>query len=72
MEAMSKEQKDKVMELCKAKSAGRAVKATPTATAGTVPTDMSDQLQTLTRAIQSLDSSRDGGRRSTDRHTSSR
>ena len=34
--------------------------------------DVSDQLQMLTRAVQSLDSGRDGGRRSTDCHTSSR
>jgi hypothetical protein len=69
--AMSKEQKDKVVELRKAKSSGHAVKAATTATTGTVPMDMSDQLQMLTRAVQSLDSSRDGGRRSTDRHASS-
>ena len=70
--AMSKEQKDKVVELRKAKSAGSAMKAATTNTAGTIPMDMSDQLQTLTCAVQSLDSSRDGGRRSMDRHTSSR
>ena len=70
--AMSKEQRDKVVELRKAKSSGRAVKAATTTTAGPVPMDVLDQLQTLTREVQSLDSSRDGGRRSTDRHTSSR
>lgn len=70
--AMSKSQKERVVELRKAKSAGRAVKATATTTAGTVPTDVSDQLQTLTRAVQSLDSSRDDGRRSADRHSTSR
>ena len=70
--AMSKEQKDKVVELRKAKSAGCAVKAAATTTAGTIPMDVSDQLQTLTCAVQSLDSSRDGGCRSTDRQTSSR
>ena len=70
--AMSKEQKDKVVELRKAKSSGRAVKAATTTTAGPVPMDVSDQLQTLTRAVQSLDSSRVGGRRSIDRHASSR
>ena len=69
--AMAEEQKDKVVELHKAKSAGRAVKAATTTTAGTAPMDMSDQLQTLTCAVQSLDSSRDGGRWSTDCHTSS-
>jgi hypothetical protein len=70
--AMSKEQKDKVVELCKAKSSGRTVKATSMTTSGTILTDNSDQLQTLTRAVQSLDSSRDGGRWSTDHHASSR
>ena len=70
--AMSKEQRDKVVELRKAKNPGRAVKAAATTTAGPVPMDVSDQLQTLTRAVQSLDSSRDGGRRSADRHASSR
>ena len=69
--AMSKEQKDKVVELRKAKRAGWAVKAATTTTAGTIPMDVSDQLQMLTRVVQYLDSSRDGGRRSTDRHTSS-
>jgi hypothetical protein len=62
--AMSKEQKDKVVELHKAKSAGHAVKAATTTTAGTVLMDVLDQLQTLTRAVQSLDSGRDGGRQS--------
>jgi len=70
--ALSKEQKDKVVELRKAKCAGRAVKAATTTPAGTVPMDVSDQLQTLTRAVQSLDSSRDGGRQPTDCHASSR
>ena len=49
--AMSKEQKDKVVELHKAKSAGRAVKAATTTPAGTVPMDVLDQLHTLTRAV---------------------
>ena len=71
LKAMSKEQKEKVVELCKAKSAGHAVKAATTATAGTVPMDVSDQLQTLTRAVKFLDSSRDSGRRSVDRNASS-
>ena len=70
--AMSKEQKEKVVELRKARSAGRAVKAASTASAGPVPMDVSDQLQTLTRAAQSLDPSRDGGHMTTDHHTSSR
>ena len=70
--AMSKEQKAKVAELCKARSNERALKAACTAPAGTIPMDVSDQLQTLTCAVQSLDSSRDSGRRSTDRHSSSR
>ena len=39
--AMSKAQKDKVVELGKAKSAGRAVKAATTTTAGTIPMDVS-------------------------------
>jgi hypothetical protein len=69
---VSKEQRDKVVELRKAKSAGRAMKATTTTTAGHVPMDVSDQLQTLTRAVQSRDSSRDGGRRPIDHQTSSR
>jgi hypothetical protein len=69
--AMSKEQKDKVVELLKAKSAGRAVKAATTTTAGTVPMDLPDQLQTLTHTVQSLDSGRDGGCQSTDHHASS-
>jgi hypothetical protein len=69
--AMSKEQKDKVVELRKAKSARRAVKAATTTTPGTVSMDVSDQLQTLTCVVQSLDSSRDGVRRSMDRHISS-
>ena len=63
--AMSKEQRGKVVELRKAKSAGCAVKAATTSTAGPVPMDVSDQLQTLTCAVQSLDSSRDGGRQLT-------
>jgi hypothetical protein len=70
--AMSKEQRDKVVELRKAKGTGRAVHAATTTNAGPVPMDVSDQLQTLTRAVQSLDSSRDDGRRSTDRQPSSR
>ena len=70
--AMSKEQKEKVVELRKAKSAGHAVKATTTATAGTVPMDVSDQLQTLTCAVKSLDSSRDSGHWSVDCNASSR
>ena len=70
--AMSNEQRDKVVQLCKVKSAGCAVKAATTATAGTVPADVSDQLQMLTRAVRSLDSSRDGGCQSTDHCTSSR
>jgi hypothetical protein len=70
--AMSKEQREKVVELRKTKSTGRAVKAATTSTAGPVPMDVSDQLQTLTRAVHSVDSSRDGGRRSTDRQTNSR
>jgi hypothetical protein len=69
--AMSKEQKDKVVELHKVRSAGCAVKATSTAPAGPIPMDVSDQLQMLTRAAQSLDSSRDGSHRSMDHHTSS-
>jgi hypothetical protein len=44
---MSKEQKEKVVEPCKAKSTGRTVKAATTTTAGTVPMDVSDQLQML-------------------------
>jgi hypothetical protein len=64
--AMSKEQKEKVVELCKVKSTGRAVKAATTATAGTVLMDVSDQLQILTRAVKSLDSSRDSGCQSAD------
>ena len=70
--AMSKEQRDKVVELRKAKSAGRAVKAATTTTTGPVPMDVLDQLQTLTCAVQSLNFSRDGGRQSTDCQTSSR
>jgi len=46
------------------------MKATSTASAGTVPMDVSDQLQTLTCAVQYLDSSRDGGHWSMDHHTS--
>ena len=69
---MSKEQREKVVELRKAKSSGHAVKAATTTAAGPVPMDVSDQLQTLTCAVQSLDSSRDGGRRSADRHSSAR
>ena len=66
--AMSKEQKDKVVELHKAKSTGCAVKDASIAPTGTAPIDVSDQLQTLTCAVQSLDSSRDGGRQSTVTH----
>jgi hypothetical protein len=69
--AMSKGQKDKVVELRKANCSGGAVKAATTTTAGTIPMDMLDQLQALTHAVQSLDSSRDGGRQLTDRHASS-
>jgi hypothetical protein len=68
---MSKEQRDKAVELRKVKSPGRAMKAATTTTAGPIPMDVSDQLQMLTHVVQSLDSSRDGGRRSADRHTSS-
>ena len=46
--AMSKELREKVVELRKAKSACCAVKATTTTTDGPVPMDVSDQLQTLT------------------------
>jgi hypothetical protein len=69
--AMSKEQKEKVVELRKAKSAGGAVKAATTASARTIPMDVSDQMKTLTCAIKSLDSSRDSGRRSANHHASS-
>jgi hypothetical protein len=70
--AMSKVQKDMVVELHKSKSTGCAMKAASTAPTGTVPMDVSDQLQMLTHAVQSLDYSRDGGSGSMDRHASSR
>jgi hypothetical protein len=69
--AMSREQRDKVVELRKAKSADLALKAATTTTAGHILMDVLDQLQTLTRAVQSLDSSRNGGCWSTDCQTSS-
>ena len=70
--AMSSEQKSKVVELRKAKKQGRGVRAVSSSTAGPVPMDVSDQLESLTRAVQSLDSSKDSGRRSTDRHSDTR
>ena len=70
--AMSPEQKSKVVKLRKAKKNERAVRAVSSSTAGPVPMDVSDQLQSLTRAVQSLDSSKDGGCRSADRHSDSR
>jgi hypothetical protein len=69
--AMSKEQKVKLAELDKVQSAGHAVKATSTSPAGPVLMDVSDQLQMLTHAVQSLNSSRDGEHWSMDHHTSS-
>ncbi len=70
--AMSSEQKTRVVELRKANKQNRAVRAVSSSTAGPVPMDVSDQLESLTRAVQSLDSSKDSGRRSTDRHSESR
>jgi hypothetical protein len=70
--AMTPEQKSKVVELRQAKKQERAVRAVSSSTAGPIPMDVSDQLQTLMRAVQSLDSSKDSGRRSSGRHSSSR
>ena len=70
-QAMSSEQKSRVVELRKAKQS-HAVRAVSSSTAGPVPMDVSDQLESLTRAVQSLDSSKDPGRRSADRHSESR
>ncbi len=70
--AMTPEQRSRVVELRKAKKQERAVRAVSSSTAGPVPMDVSDQLQSLTRAVQSLDSSKDAGRRSADRHSESR
>ncbi len=61
--AMSSEQKSRVVKLRKANKQSRAVRAVSSSTAGPVPMDMSDQLESLTRAVQSLDSSKDSGRR---------
>ena len=60
--AMTSEQKAQVLSLCKEKSARHSVKARSTAGSGTAPTDVSDQLAMLTRAVQSLDSNREGER----------
>jgi hypothetical protein len=70
--AMTHEQKGRVVELRKANKQSRAVRAVSSSTAGPVPMDVSDQLESLTRAVQSLDSSKDSGRRSADRHSNSR
>jgi hypothetical protein len=70
--AMTPEQRNRVVELRKAKKQERAVRAVSSATAGPVPMDVSDQLESLTRAVQSLDSSKDSGRRSSDHHSDSR
>jgi hypothetical protein len=70
--AMTPEQKSRVVELRKAKKQERAVRAVSSSTAGPVPMDVSDQLESLTRAVQSLDSSKESGRRSADRHSGSR
>ena len=70
--AMTPEQRSKVVELRKAKKQERDVRAVSSSTAGPVPMDVSDQLQSLTRAVQSLDSSKDSGRRSADRPSDSR
>ena len=70
--AMTPAQKSRVVELRKAKKQERAVRAVSSSTAGPVPIDVSDQLHSLTRAVQSLDSSKDSGRRSADRHSESR
>ena len=59
--AMSKEQKAKVAELSKAK---HAMEAASSVTAGPITMDVSNQLQMLTCAVKSLDSSRDSGHRS--------
>jgi hypothetical protein len=69
--AMTPKQKSKVVELHKAKKPEHAMQAVSSSTAGPVPMDVSDQLGSLTHAVQSLDSSKDSGRRSLDCHSSS-
>jgi transposase-like protein len=60
--AMTSEQEVQVLLLCKSKDAMCAVKLSNTAAAGSEPIPMyvSDQLATLTCAVQSLDSNREG------------
>jgi hypothetical protein len=60
--AMTPKQKSKVVELRKAKKQERAMRTVSSSTAGPVPMDVLDQLESLTCAIQSLDSSKDSGR----------
>ena len=55
-QAMTSEQKVQVLSLCKEKSVRCSVKVTSSVGSGPIPMDISDQLATLTRAVQSLDS----------------
>jgi hypothetical protein len=68
--AMTSEQKVQVLSLCKEKSTKHSVRATSTAGSGSPPMDVSDQLATLTRAVQSLDSNLEGEHWSSPCHTS--
>jgi hypothetical protein len=58
--AMASEQKMQVLSLHKEKSAKHSVKAMSTAGSGSAPMDSSDQLATLTRVVQSLNSNWEG------------
>jgi hypothetical protein len=69
---MSSEQKSKVVELCKAESGAWAVKSADTEAAGTIPMDVSGQLETLTcAAVKYLDSNQEDECWSGDLHISS-
>ena len=68
--AMTPEQRAQCLSLCKAKSAKHTAKATSTAGSGLVPMDVSNQLGSLMRAVQSLDSNRGGRHQSSSHHAS--
>ena len=70
--AMTSEQRAQCLSLRRSRRDNRTAKATSTAGSGPVPMDVSGQLETLTRAVQSLDSNREGGPRSSGSHASPR
>jgi hypothetical protein len=71
-QAMTPEQKAQLLLLRKNKGARHAVKVMNTAGSGPIPMDVSDQLETLMRAVQSLDSNWEGKCQSSSYHDSPR